>query len=53
MTRRNLRIKRVYEPADTANGIRVLADRLWPRGLSRERWNRLQRSRLSMLCSTD
>jgi uncharacterized protein YeaO (DUF488 family) len=37
MTRRNLRIKRVYEPPDAADGVRVLVDRLWPRGLSRER----------------
>ena len=37
MTRPNLRIKRVYEPSDSADGIRVLVDRLWPRGLSRER----------------
>ena len=37
MTRQPLRIKRVYEPPDTADGVRVLVDRLWPRGLSRER----------------
>jgi len=37
MARQNLRIKRVYEPRDTADGVRVLVDRLWPRGLSRER----------------
>jgi len=37
MTRRNLRIKRVYEPPDAADGTRILVDRLWPRGLSRER----------------
>jgi len=37
MTRQNLRIKRVYEPPDAADGVRVLVDRLWPRGLSRER----------------
>jgi uncharacterized protein YeaO (DUF488 family) len=37
MSRQNLRIKRVYEPPDTADGVRVLVDRLWPRGLSRER----------------
>src|SRR5690606_5965056 len=30
------RIKRIYEPADKADGTRVLVDRLWPRGLSRE-----------------
>jgi uncharacterized protein YeaO (DUF488 family) len=37
MTRQPLRIKRVYEPSDAADGARVLVDRLWPRGLSRER----------------
>jgi uncharacterized protein YeaO (DUF488 family) len=36
MTQQLLRIKRVYEPPDTADGTRVLVDRLWPRGLSRE-----------------
>lgn len=29
-------IKRVYAPADPADGYRVLVDRLWPRGVSRE-----------------
>ena len=37
MTRQKLRIKRVYEPPDAGDGARVLVDRLWPRGLSRER----------------
>ena len=32
-----VRLKRVYEPADAADGRRVLVDRLWPRGVSRER----------------
>jgi len=32
----DLRIKRVYLPADPADGVRVLVDRLWPRGLTRE-----------------
>lgn len=32
-----LRIKRVYDPADDADGYRVLVDRLWPRGVSRQR----------------
>lgn len=30
-------IKRVYEDADANDGTRVLVDRLWPRGLSKER----------------
>ena len=36
MTRQKLRIKRVYKPPETEDGVRVLVDRLWPRGLSRE-----------------
>jgi uncharacterized protein YeaO (DUF488 family) len=37
MNRQKLRIKRVYKPPETEDGVRVLVDRLWPRGLSRER----------------
>jgi len=37
MTRQPLRIKRVYQPPDPEDGVRVLVDRLWPRGLSREK----------------
>jgi uncharacterized protein YeaO (DUF488 family) len=33
----DVRIKRAYEPADPGDGYRVLIDRLWPRGVSRER----------------
>ena len=29
--------KRVYEPASDDDGKRILIDRLWPRGLSREK----------------
>ena len=29
-------IKRVYAPADKSDGTRILIDRLWPRGLSKE-----------------
>ena len=32
-----IRIKRVYDAADPADGYRVLIDRLWPRGVSREK----------------
>lgn len=32
----NLVLKRVYEPAASTDGFRVLVDRLWPRGLSKE-----------------
>jgi uncharacterized protein YeaO (DUF488 family) len=32
---RNIRLKRVYEPASPDDGLRVLATRYWPRGISR------------------
>jgi uncharacterized protein YeaO (DUF488 family) len=32
-----VRLKRAYEPAEDGDGYRVLVDRLWPRGVSRER----------------
>ncbi|MBD0842897.1 MULTISPECIES: DUF488 domain-containing protein [unclassified Streptomyces] len=31
-----LRIRRVHEPAGPEDGVRVLVDRLWPRGVSKE-----------------
>ena len=31
-----VRVKRVYERASRGDGLRVLVDRLWPRGLSKE-----------------
>jgi uncharacterized protein YeaO (DUF488 family) len=30
-------LKRVYEPASRSDGARILVDRLWPRGLSKQR----------------
>ena len=40
-----IRLKRVYDPVSPADGVRVLVDRLWPRGLKKEdaaleRWDR-------------
>jgi len=32
-----IRIRRIYEEPAEGDGLRVLVDRLWPRGLSRER----------------
>jgi uncharacterized protein YeaO (DUF488 family) len=31
-----VRIKRAYEPATASDGYRVLIDRIWPRGVTRE-----------------
>lgn len=33
----NIRIKRVYQQADGNDGVRILVDRLWPRGLTKEK----------------
>lgn len=33
----DIRTKRVYEPATPDDGTRVLVDRLWPRGLSKDK----------------
>jgi uncharacterized protein YeaO (DUF488 family) len=33
----SLAIKRVYEPVSPKDGYRILVDRLWPRGLSKDR----------------
>ena len=30
-------VKRIYEPAKRADGARVLVDRLWPRGISKDK----------------
>jgi len=33
----NLNVKRAYEEPEESDGVRILVDRLWPRGLSKER----------------
>ena len=32
---KRIRIKRVYEPASSTDGTRILVDRLWPRGVTK------------------
>lgn len=34
---RQFRVKRIYEPIDPGDGLRVLVDRLWPRGISKDK----------------
>ena len=34
---RRVQIKRVYEPAGDDDGFRVLVDRLWPRGVAKDK----------------
>lgn len=41
----NVRLKRAYDPATAGDGIRVLVDRLWPRGVRKvdaaiDRWTK-------------
>ena len=33
----DIRVKRIYDPPDGKDGARVLVDRLWPRGVSKDR----------------
>ena len=33
----NIKIKRAYEPTHKDDGLRILVDRLWPRGLTQEK----------------
>ena len=33
----NLQLKRAYDPAEPSDGTRIFVDRLWPRGVSKER----------------
>ena len=44
-TMKAIKIKRIYEDADSGDGYRILIDRLWPRGVSKEKaklneWNK-------------
>ena len=41
----HIRIKRIYDPPEREDGYRILVDRLWPRGVGREKaaldeWNK-------------
>jgi uncharacterized protein YeaO (DUF488 family) len=33
----HIQLKRIYEPAESGDGVRILVDRLWPRGLTKEK----------------
>ena len=35
--RGDIRVKRIYDEPDAADGFRALVDRLWPRGISMQR----------------
>lgn len=34
-TKRRIRVKRIYERPEPDDGVRLLVDRLWPRGISK------------------
>lgn len=36
VSRRGIRVKRVYDAAEPSDGVRVLIDRLWPRGVGKD-----------------
>src|SRR6202007_138750 len=43
IAQKNIRLKRAYEPPSADDGVRVLVDRLWPRGVKKadagiDRW---------------
>jgi uncharacterized protein YeaO (DUF488 family) len=33
----SIQLKRIYDPHSTGDGVRVLVERLWPRGVTKER----------------
>jgi uncharacterized protein YeaO (DUF488 family) len=33
----DIQVKRIYDPVDEDDGFRVLTDRLWPRGMSKDK----------------
>ena len=35
--RPDVAVKRIHDEADPADGMRMLVDRIWPRGVSKER----------------
>jgi uncharacterized protein YeaO (DUF488 family) len=39
MTRHEIRVRRIYDRTEPDDGIRVLVDRVWPRGLRKDRAN--------------
>ncbi len=34
---KGFQVKRIYAPAEAADGLRVLVDRLWPRGIAKDK----------------
>ncbi|MGH3922274.1 MAG: DUF488 domain-containing protein [Pseudonocardiaceae bacterium] len=39
MTRHKVRVRRIYDRTEPDDGVRVLVDRVWPRGLRKDRAN--------------
>jgi uncharacterized protein YeaO (DUF488 family) len=36
-SRKELSVKRIYDPPAETDGLRILVDRLWPRGIAKEK----------------
>src|ERR1041385_3890666 len=36
LTKAAIRVRRIYEPRSSSDGVRILIDRLWPRGLTKQ-----------------
>ncbi|WP_044085047.1 DUF488 domain-containing protein [Bifidobacterium gallicum] len=53
MVMHELKIKRIYEAQSPDDGFRVLVDRLWPRGISKERADLDEWERAEVSPSTD
>jgi uncharacterized protein YeaO (DUF488 family) len=32
-----IKLKRIYEPIENSDGFRIVIDRLWPRGINKEK----------------
>ena len=52
MTRHKVRVRRIYDRTEPDDGIRVLVDRVWPRGLRKDGAN-LNRSTRDVAPSTE
>jgi len=36
LVKMEIKVKRIYDPPSAEDGVRLLVDRIWPRGLSKE-----------------
>ena len=53
MGRMGIAIKRIYEEPTASDGYRVLVDRLWPRGMTKERAAKFAEFRMRYIAELD